>query len=353
MTAHISSDGAAAQLQGLDLRALSGYLQAELPGLLAAPLSGRLIAGGRSNLTYLVSNGVGSWVVRRPPLGHVLETAHDMGREHRVMAALSNSSVPVPEMIALCREAEVIGAPFYVMSYVDGTVYRSEDQLAQVGEKQALQVADALIDVLAQLHAVDPHAIGLGDLGRPDGYLERQLRRWGKQLQSSYSREVPRLEDLGRRLAASVPTSARTSLVHGDYKLDNIVVDPENHARVLAVLDWEMATLGDPLSDLVNVVLWWDGVRDTEGVPFAAVPASAAGFPPSTRLLDRYAAANDADLASLPWYIGLACYKLAAIFEGMYYRNVQGLTVGQGFDRLAGLPPALAEQGHRSLDGRS
>jgi aminoglycoside phosphotransferase (APT) family kinase protein len=347
------ADRVPAQLQGLELEALTRYLQAEVPDLLSGPLSGRLIAGGRSNLTYLVSDGVGSWVVRRPPLGHVLETAHDMGREHRVMAALGGSAVPVPEMIVLCRDPEVIGAPFYVMSFVDGTVYRSEEQLAQVDEKQALQVADALMDVLAQLHAVDPHAIGLGELGRPDGYLERQLRRWGKQLRSSRSRQVPGLEALGRRLAEKVPASARTSLVHGDYKLDNVVVDPADRGRLVAVLDWEMATLGDPLSDLVNVVLWWDGVRDTEGVPFAAVPAAADGFPPSTRLLDRYAAATGADLEALPWYLGLACYKLAAIFEGMYYRYVQGLTVGEGFDRLAGLPPALAERGHRSLDGRS
>lgn len=337
-------------LQGLDLTALTGYLDRESPGLLTGPLTGRLIAGGRSNLTYLVTDGVGTWVVRRPPLGHVLETAHDMGREHRVMAALHGSAVPVPEMVALCREPDVLGAPFYVMSLVDGTVFRTREQLAQVSPDDARDVADGLIDVLARLHDVDPQAVGLADLGRPAGYLERQLRRWGKQLELSHSREVSGLAELGQRLGDAVPESHRVSLVHGDYKLDNVVVDPDRPGHVLAVLDWEMATLGDPMSDLVNVVLWWDGVRDTEGMPFAAVPAESAGFPASSRLLGRYAALTGADLGRLPWYLGLACYKLAAIFEGMYFRDVQGLTVGEGFDRLSGLPAALAARGHAVLD---
>jgi len=339
--------------QGLDLRALAAYLDREVPGLLAGSLTGHLIAGGRSNLTYLVTDGSRTWVVRRPPLGHVLETAHDMGREHRVMAALADSEVPVPDMVALCRDPDVLGAPFYVMSFVDGTVFRTEGQLAELSPGAAGAVADGLVDVLARLHAVDPAAVGLGDLGRPSGYLERQVRRWGKQLESSRSRDVPALEELGRRLAAAVPASSRAALVHGDYKLDNVVVDPADRSRVLAVLDWEMATLGDPLTDLVNVVLWWDGVRDADGVPFAAVPAEVPGFPPSSRLLERYATATGADLRALPWYLGLVCYKLAAIFEGMYYRDTQGLTVGEGFDRLAGLAPALAQRGHDLLDGGS
>lgn len=338
------------QPQGLDLTALTAYLDRAVPGLLARPLQGRLIAGGRSNLTYLVTDGRGTWVVRRPPMGHVLETAHDMAREHRVMAALHGSDVPVPEMVALCGDAAVLGAPFYVMSYVDGTVFRSREQLADVAPAQALALADGLVDVLARLHAVDAAAVGLEDLGRPAGYLERQVTRWGKQLAASRSRDVSDLERLGRRLAESVPASAGVTLVHGDYKLDNVVVDPDDAGDVLAVLDWEMATRGDPLSDLVNLALWWDGVRDVDGEPFAAVPAQTPGFPGSDRLLERYAAVTGADLGALPWYFGLACYKLAAIFEGMYYRDVQGLTVGSGFDRLAGLPPALAARGHAHLD---
>ncbi|MBC7679573.1 MAG: phosphotransferase family protein [Pseudorhodobacter sp.] len=333
------------QPHGLDLVALTRYLDREVPGLHVGPLTGQLIAGGRSNLTYLVSDGTTTWVVRRPPLGHVLETAHDMGREHRVMAALRASDVPVPDMVTSCRDPEVLGAPFYVMSFVDGTVFRTHQQLAALPSSAKVKLADELVDVLARLHGVDVATVGLADLGRQDGYLERQVRRWGKQLEASRSRELPELAELGRGLAGPVPPTQRTALVHGDYKLDNVVVDVTDPGRVLAVLDWEMATLGDPLADLVNLVLWWDGVRDADGVPFAAVPAQVPGFPPSARLAERYAAATGVDVQALPWYLALACYKLAAIFEGMYYRDVQGLTVGEGFDRLAGLAPALAQRG--------
>jgi aminoglycoside phosphotransferase (APT) family kinase protein len=333
---------------GLDPAALESYLHRAAPGTLQGPLTAQLVAGGKSNLTYVLGDGGSQWVLRRPPLGHVLETAHDMAREYRVMAALDGTDVPVPHMVTLCSDPEVLGAPFYVMSFVDGTIYRTEEQLAEVSPTAAERLADDLVDVLARLHAIDPAAVGLGDLGRPDGYLERQVRRWGKQLAGSHSRDVPGLDALGARLAEDVPVSRRSGLVHGDYKLDNVVVAPSG---IVAVLDWEMATLGDPLMDLVNVVGWWDGIRDTSGTPTSAAPADLPAFPPSTRLLDRYATATGADLGDLPWYTGLFCYKLAAIFEGIYFRETQGMTVGEGFDELAGLGPALAARGHEALDG--
>jgi aminoglycoside phosphotransferase (APT) family kinase protein len=308
------------------------------------------VAGGKSNLTYVLGDGRSQWVLRRPPLGHVLETAHDMAREYRVMAALEGTDVPVPHMVTLCEDPAVLGAPFYVMSFVEGTVHRTEEQLAAVSPAAAERLADDLVDVLARLHAIDPAAVGLGDLGRPDGYLERQVRRWGKQLASSRSREVPGLDALGAHLARSVPVSRRSGLVHGDYKLDNVVVAPSG-GGIVAVLDWEMATLGDPLMDLVNVLGWWDGIRDTNGTPTSAAPSDLPAFPPSGHLRDRYATATDADLTDLPWYTGLFCYKLAAIFEGIYFRETQGMTVGEGFDELAGLGPALAARGHEALDG--
>ena len=332
---------------GLDPAALESYLHRSAPGTLAGPLTAQLVAGGKSNLTYVLGDGSSQWVLRRPPLGHVLETAHDMAREHRVMAALDGTDVPVPHMVALCTDLGVLGAPFYVMSFVGGSIYRTEEQLATVSPAAAERLADDLVDVLARLHAIDPAPVGLGALGRPEGYLERQVRRWGKQLASSRSREVPGLDALGTRLAEDVPVSRRSGLVHGDYKLDNVVVAPTG---IVAVLDWEMATLGDPLMDLVNVVGWWDGIRDTNGIPTSAAPSDQPAFPPSTRLLDRYATATGADLDDLPWYTGLFCYKLAAIFEGIYFRETQGMTVGEGFDALAGLGPALAARGHEALD---
>jgi aminoglycoside phosphotransferase (APT) family kinase protein len=170
---------------GLDPVALEEYLDRAVPGTLAGPLTARLVAGGKSNLTYALGDGRTEWVLRRPPLGHVLETAHDMAREYRVMAALEGTDVPVPQMVTLCSDPGVLGAPFYVMSFVDGTVYRTEEQLAEVSPVAAERLADDLVDVLARLHDVDPASVGLGDLGRPDGYLERQVRRWGKQLASS------------------------------------------------------------------------------------------------------------------------------------------------------------------------
>lgn len=332
---------------GLDLDALTAHLRREAPDLLAGPLQAQLVAGGRSNLTYLLTDGRTRWVLRRPPLGHVLETAHDMGREHRVMSALAGTAVPVPEMVVLCTDPSVLGAPFYVMSYVDGTVYRDEPELRALDPGSGRRLAGELVTTLAALHEIDPAAVGLGALGRPEGYLERQVRRWSTQLAASHSRDVPGLAELGERLARSVPTSGRTSLVHGDYKLDNVVVGGD--AQVLAVLDWEMATLGDPLTDLVNVVLWWDGVRDTDGHALTAVPADVEALPASSTLLEGYAAATGADLSQLPWYTALACFKLAAIFEGMHHRQTLGLTVGEGFDGLAGLAPALARRGADAL----
>lgn len=332
---------------GLDLVVLTAHLSRTRPGLLAGPLDAALVAGGRSNLTYVLTDGRGRWVLRRPPLGHVLETAHDMGREHRVMSALAGTQVPVPQMVLLERDPEVLGAPFYLMAFVDGTVFRSEAQLSAVAPAAGAALADDLVDTLARLHAVDPGAVGLAELGRPSGYLARQVRRWTTQLAASHSREVPGLDELGRRLADTVPPDSASRIVHGDYKLDNVVVG--DHSSVRAVLDWEMATLGDPLTDLVNAALWWDGVLDTDGRPIAAVPAAVPTLPGSDRLLERYARTTGADLSTLPWYQGLACFKLAAIFEGMHHRSTLGLTVGEGFDGLGGLAPALARRGHDAL----
>ena len=344
--------GEAADPPGLDLAALTVHWDTHVRTGRSGPLRARLVAGGRSNLTYLLEDGTTTWVLRRPPLGHVLATAHDMSREHRVMHALHGSTVPVPEMITLCDDLQVLGAPFYVMSFVDGTVFRTDTQLDGLSEDQAAVLADQLVDVLADLHAIEPAAVGLEALSRPDGYLRRQLSRWGRQLQGPGSRSLPRLHELGDRLAEAVPVTHRSSLVHGDYKLDNVVVDPET-GRIRAVLDWEMATLGDPLMDLVNICLWWEGVLGIDGRAFAPAPAKHPTFPGAERLVDRYVRATGADLADLAWYRGMACFKLAAIFEAMHARSTQGLTVGDGFDGLDALAPALSERGHAALSERA
>ena len=345
-----SSDPAVrADPPGLPVAAVERHLHEALPGLLQGPLTAELIAGGRSNLTYLLTDGRTRWVLRRPPLGHVLETAHDMGREHRLLAALHPTDVPVPEPLLL-GDPEVLGAPFYVMEHADGAVLRERSHLEPLAGAVADELAVELVEVLARLHRLDPTQVGLGDLGRPTGYLERQLSRWARQLESSRSRDLPELTQLGERLGADVPQEGGAAIVHGDYRLDNVVVRPDAAAgeRVVAVLDWEMATLGDPLADLASTVVWWEGMRGLD-LPVAAVPGDVAGFPGRDALVTAYAGSDGPSLDRLPWYLGFAFFKIAAIFEGIHYRSQQGLTVGDGFDRLGALVPPLVDRGHAAL----
>ena len=332
---------------GLPVAVLEAHLQRELPGLLRGPLSAQLLAGGRSNLTYLLVDGGQRWVLRRPPLGHVLETAHDMGREHRVLSALSATDVPVPRPLLLAGP-EVIGAPFYVMEFADGQVLRDRAQLEELGPVAAGALADELVDVLVRLHRLDPAQVGLGDLGRPEGYLHRQLGRWGRQLASSHSRDLPELTRLAARLGERVPVSQAGTIVHGDYRLDNVVVDPGS-GRIVGVLDWEMATLGDPLTDLASMLVWWSGLAGLDS-PVAAVPADMPGYPGGDHLLAAYARRSDLDLGPLPWYSGFAFFKIAAIFEGIHFRTQQGLSVGDDFERIGEMVPPLVERGHAVLD---
>ena len=332
---------------GLPLAALEAHMHRELPGLLRGPLRAHLLAGGRSNLTYLLLDDGQRWVLRRPPLGHVLETAHDMGREHRVLTALSVTDVPVPRPLLLAGP-EVIGAPFYVMEFADGQVLRDRAQLEALTPGAASALADELVAVLVRLHRLDPHRVGLGDLGRPEGYLTRQLARWARQLASSHSRDLPELTRLAARLGEAVPVSQAGTIVHGDYRLDNVVVDPGT-GRIAGVLDWEMATLGDPLTDLASMLVWWSGLSGLDS-PVAAVPADVPGFPGSEHLRAAYARRSGLDLGPLPWYLGFAFFKIAAIFEGIHFRAGQGLTVGDGFERLGEMVPHLVERGHAALD---
>lgn len=239
---------------GLDLDRLRELLERERPGLLGGPLSGRLIEGGRSNLTYTVTDGASTWVVRRPPLGHVLATAHDMKREHRVISALHPTSVPVPRPVLLWEDEEVLGAPFYVMEYVEGTPYRTAGQLAPLGPERTRKAVLNLVDTLVDLHAVDPAEVGLEDFGRPEGFLDRQLRRWGKQLDASRNRELAGIDELHAALGRELPVSPAPTVVHGDYRLDNALISDDESVR--AVLDWEMSTLGDPLTDLGLLVMY-------------------------------------------------------------------------------------------------
>lgn len=334
---------------GLDLDRLGALLDRERPGLVNGPLSGRLIEGGRSNLTYTVSDGTAKWVVRRPPLGHVLATAHDMKREHRVISALHATPVPVPRTVLLCEDEEVLGAPFYVMEFVEGTPYRTAGQLAPLGAERTRQAVLALVDTLVDLHAVDPGEVGLADFGRPEGFLDRQLRRWSKQLDASRNRELAGIDELHAALGRELPRSPAPAVVHGDYRLDNVLIaSPDGGAdSIRAVLDWEMSTLGDPLTDLGLLVMYGMPL----GMPDSPVSttAEAPGHPSPAELIERYAARSGRDVSAVSWYTAFAWFKLAVILEGIHYRYTLGQTVGPGFDRIGDLVPVFIEHGLTTL----
>jgi aminoglycoside phosphotransferase (APT) family kinase protein len=336
---------------GLDLVAVTAWLEREHPGLLAGPPSGTLVAGGRSNLTYVLDDGVRRFVLRRPPLGHVLATAHDMAREHRVLSALHGTVVPVPQPLALCADESVTGAPFYVMAHVDGTVLRRRSDVEPVPDDGRRQLVDGMMDVLADLHGIDPAAIGLADFGRPQGFMARQVRRWGGQLDASRSRDLAGIDELRAGLEASVPEDGEATVVHGDYRLDNLVVagpaEPDAY-RVRAVLDWEMATLGDPLGDLGLLVAYWDGPGAGDDPAVASI-GPAAGLPSASALVERYVARSGRNVETLPWYVAFGFFKIAVILEGIHYRFVQGQTVGAGFDRIGAAVPGLVADGLAAL----
>jgi aminoglycoside phosphotransferase (APT) family kinase protein len=335
---------------GLDLPALARHLDAACPGLVSGPLRATLISGGRSNLTFDLTDGKQRWALRRPPLGHVLPTAHDMAREYRVLSALADSPVPVPRTVLLSTDNAVpaaLGAPFYLMDFVPGRVLRTPDQAPDAPRLRRLAVR--LVDTLATLHSVDPIAVGLADFGRPDGFLLRQVERWSGQLARSRSRDVPGLDELSARLGDAVPVSQQVAIVHGDFRLANTIVG-EDDDRIAAVLDWEMSTLGDPLVDVAALRLYSqsaqaDGPDGQLGSGVHEIP-----LPGIDSLLVGYSVRTGLDLAPLPWYSAFAHFKLAAILEGIHYRHALGQTVGSGFDRIGARVPPLVAAGLAILD---
>jgi aminoglycoside phosphotransferase (APT) family kinase protein len=314
-------------------------------------LRAQVIAGGRSNLTYAIEGARIPLVLRRPPLGHVLTSAHDMAREHRVIRALGATDVPVPVVVDLVDDTatrQVTGTTFLVMERSPGAVLNRPRQNVSFSGTGIRSLSGQLIRHLADLHAVDPGAVGLADFGRPEGYLDRQLATWHRQLDASRSRDLPGLDELGARLVADVPNRPRSGIVHGDYRLDNVlVVGTGDEPRISAVLDWEMATLGDPLVDLGIFALYWELPRLAPDLA-TAVPSAvdpAAGYPDVDDLVQAYAESARTDVGDLGWYRAFAAYKLAVICEGIHYRYLAGETVGAGFERLGALVTPLAAHG--------
>jgi len=337
---------------GIDEARVTPWLEEHVDGV-RPPLTYSLIAGGHSNLTYRVDDaGGGAYVLRRPPLGHVLATAHDMGREHRIISALGPTPVPVAPALAYCDDPEVNGAPFYVMAFVEGHVLRDPATAEQLDEDQRRTAGESLIDVLADIHAVDPDAVGLGELGRKEGYIERQLRRWHKQFLDSKTRDVPALERVFERLQADVPEQGPATIVHGDYRLDNCLVSEDG--RIAAVLDWEICTLGDPLADLGLLMVYWTDPED-DAAALLTSPTTLPGFPRRADLLERYAERSGRDLSAIDYYTAFGYWKLACIVEGVYARYRGGAmgSEASGFEAFATQVERLAAAAEEAVTGRA
>ena len=333
---------------GIDEAGVTAWFQAEVPDA-RPPLRFERLPGGRSNLTYRVRDAAGGdFVLRRPPLHGVLQSAHDMAREHRIIAALAATEVPVPAALGLCEDPAVTGAPFYLMAYVDGAVPSDEATVVAAFDEQArAAAADSLVDVLVALHGVDPDAVGLGTLGRREGYLERQLRRWKRQLEQSRTRELPVLDEVHRRLEAAVPAQVGPArVVHGDYRLDNVILSPAG--RVLAVLDWELCTLGDPLADVGLLLVYWAEPGDT-ALPLGTAPTRLPGFPPRAALTAAYAARSGRAVDQLDYYMAFGYWKLAVILEGVYARYTAG-AYGEGDDTWRAFAGTVVQLADRALE---
>ncbi|MEV0828095.1 phosphotransferase family protein [Nonomuraea rubra] len=335
---------------GIDHPQLVAWMGRNVPDA-GEPLSVSLISGGRSNLTYLVEARERRLVLRRPPLGHVLPTAHDMRREWRVISALAPTPVPVPEPVVFCGDEDVIGAPFYLMGHVEGEAVRSREQLGDRTPEQTRRLSERLAEVLAGIHAVDYREVGLGDFGRPEGYMARQLDRWCQQWERSKTADLPDYDRLVARLRERLPAEAAGTLVHGDYRLDNTLLRLGD-LEIAAVVDWEMSTLGDPLADLGLTLTYWHDRGDDEraSIPVAGDVTVAPGFMNAAEFAAHYTKVSGRDISDLGFYVAFGNFKLAVIVEGIHARFRQGKTVGEGFDRIGAAVPTLIARAHRMLD---
>jgi len=312
-------------VRGIDEERVSKWFVDHVPDV-ELPLDFHLIAGGRSNLTFKVQDAAGHrWALRRPPVSHVLPTAHDMSREHRIISALGPAGIPVATAIGLCTDESVNQAPFYVMEFVDGHILRSAEQvMSAYDEETRPKIGAALADTLASLHAIDPDDVGLGDLARHEGYIERQIRRWSEQFRNGivngddYDGLV---EKVGAELAARIPEQKGVGVVHGDYRLDNTVFN--DAAGVRAILDWELCTLGDPMADLGLLMVYWND-RTEEGVGIGVSATTAPGMWTRKDIVERYAAASGRDVSALPFYTAFGYWKLGCIMQGVYARYLGG-----------------------------
>jgi aminoglycoside phosphotransferase (APT) family kinase protein len=327
---------------GIDLERLLPWFRANVAP--AEELSAELIGHGRSNLTYRLRSGDDSWVLRRPPLSHIQATAHDMSREFRILSALAPTDFPAPKPYALCTDESVNGAQFYVMEYVEGFIAVDAVEVSKrFDESRRRKIGEELVEVLVKLHAFEPDEIGLTDFGKPQGYLERQVRRFSEQLVQIRYRETPELDELARRLKNAIPAERKPGIVHGDYRLDNAILDDEGH--IIAVLDWEMCTLGDSLADMGLLRMYWGSPTSAQLAIGGMTVMTLPGFPSWEEAAALYEERSGTDLRGLDFYTVLAHFKLGVILENMYKRFLAGGTVGAGFEVIGQQALLLGERG--------
>jgi aminoglycoside phosphotransferase (APT) family kinase protein len=328
---------------GIDQAGVEAWFADHVEGA-EPPLAFDRVSGGRSNLTYGVRDTAGHrWALRRPPLGRRLASAHDMGREHRIISALQSTAVPVPPVCGLCEDETVNGAPFFVMGFVEGPILRTRGEAEEAfGEADRRAIGERVVDTLVAIHAVDVDAAGLGDLSRREDYVARQLHRWHGQWEKSKTRELAVVDDVHRRLAARIPEQGPATIVHGDYRLDNMILAPSG--EVAAVVDWELCTLGDPLADVGMLLVYWSE-RGDEFTPLFEAATTAGGFPGREEVKARYAERSGRDLSGIDYYVALGYWKLAIVLEGVFARYAAGQygETDEGFQEFAKVVEQLAD----------
>lgn len=340
--------------EALDRDRLVPYLREAL-GIGDASLEIEQFPGGHSNLTYLLRAGAREWVLRRPPFASKVKTAHDMGREHRILSHLAPHFPLAPRPVAYCEDPAILGAPFYVMERIVGVILRRRlPPGLSLDEAAAARLCDAFVDTLVRLHAIDLEAVGLADLGRPDGYVLRQVQGWSERYAAARTDDIPAIDEVGAWLLGHIPTSPAPTLIHNDFKYDNLVLDPQDLGRVIGILDWEMATQGDPLMDLGTALCYWTEADDPpELQSFAFGPTAIPGSLTRQALAERYAARSGRDLGDIVFYYCFGLFKTAVVAQQIYYRFARGHTQDPRFGAFIFAVRGLAEQARRALDRRS
>ncbi|MGC0366076.1 aminoglycoside phosphotransferase (APT) family kinase protein [Rhodococcus sp. 27YEA15] len=336
------------EFPGLDLPSLQRYLlDSGVP--VSGDLRAELISGGKSNLTYGIFDEESKWILRRPPTAGLTPSAHDVAREFRITSALQDTAVPVARTVALCEDAAVTGASFTVVEFVDGQVIRNKADLEPLSAEQIDRCADNLVAALAALHEIDYTAVGLGELGRPDGYVARQVKLWAGQWSRVKIEDSADVDTLAAALSELVPARSDSSIVHGDFRIDNTILDSLDVTKVAAVVDWEMSTLGDPLADIAMMCVYRHPSLDRVLGEPAAWTSSL--LPSASELAQRYSTVSGRELAHWNFYMALGFFKLAVVSQGIDHRYRAGATIGAGFDTAGSAVPELVSAGLRALNG--